>query len=338
MSREKPPLVAIVTPVFNGAKYLAETMKCVQELAYPNLVHVVLDNASTDDTPAILAQYKRAQVPLLAARRPTTIPMAANWNQAVAMAPPDAKYFRILCADDTLRPDAIKRLVDVAERDDDIGLVGCLWRAEGLCGEELPPGTEVFDGRDVIRSYLRREHMGLSGMHMLVRYTELERRNPFYDDEALTSFDADANLRICMTRKFGFVHEELGIWRIHPESITSAITTKTFTSETSWLILLDRYGPQILGFREYMDCRTRYRRHLLRRLLKARFLEGNREAFTGSLHWLRARDDAAGLLDFVDALLDWGVLALTRRRRLVGMPLRPMPQRAAGLAANTPPY
>lgn len=30
-----PPLVAIVTPVFNGEKYLAEAMQCVQALTYP---------------------------------------------------------------------------------------------------------------------------------------------------------------------------------------------------------------------------------------------------------------------------------------------------------------
>jgi glycosyltransferase involved in cell wall biosynthesis len=332
-----PPLVAIVTPVFNGAQYLAETMESVQALAYPNLVHVILDNASTDATPDIIERYRGAKVPLLTARRSTTARMASNWSQAVAMTPPQAKYFRILCADDTLRPDAITRLVDVAERDVEIGLVGCLWRAEGLCGEELPAGSEIFHGKSVIRRYLRREHMALSGMHMLVRRTELDRQNPFYDD-SLASFDADANLRICMTSKFGFVREELGIWRIHPDSNTSAIATKTFTNDTGWLILLDRYGPQVLGFREYLECRTRYRRHLLRRLLKARWLEGNREAFTGSLQRLRARDDAAGPLDFADALLDWGLLALMRRRHLVGLPRRPMPRHAAGLAANTPTY
>jgi len=337
MPDETSPLVAIVTPVFNGAKYLAETIESVQALEYPRLVHVILDNASTDTTPDIIARYQHARVPLLTARRSSTCRMAVNWSQAVAMTPPEAKYFRILCADDTLRPDAITRLVEVAERDDGVGLVGCLWRAEGLCGEELPAGSEIFDGHEIIRTYLRREHMALSGMHMLIRRTELDRRIPFYD-ESLASFDADANLRICMRSKFGFVREELGTWRIHPESATVAITTKAFTNETGWLILLDRYGPEVLGFREYLECRSRYRRHLLRRLLKERFLSGNREAFAGSLQRLADRDDAAGLLDFIDALADWGVLALTHRRHLVGLPRRHAPGHPAGLSVNTPSY
>ncbi len=40
--RKRPtPLVAVVTPVYNGEKYLAETMECVQAQDYPELVHIV---------------------------------------------------------------------------------------------------------------------------------------------------------------------------------------------------------------------------------------------------------------------------------------------------------
>ena len=42
---DRVPLVAIATPVYNGAEYLADTMACVQAQTYPNLVHCVLDNA-----------------------------------------------------------------------------------------------------------------------------------------------------------------------------------------------------------------------------------------------------------------------------------------------------
>ena len=40
------PTVAVVTPVYNGAKFLREAMLSVQAQTYPNLVHFVLDNAS----------------------------------------------------------------------------------------------------------------------------------------------------------------------------------------------------------------------------------------------------------------------------------------------------
>ena len=251
MSTSSLPLVAVVTPILDGAEYLAETMDSVQAQTYPNIVHVVLDNASTDATPQIIDRYRDWRVPVLTARQPATVPMARNWNDALKLIPSDAVYFRLLCADDLLRPDAIARYVDVAESDPDIGIVGCLWRATGLCGEELPADRQVFDGREVMQTYLRREHSGLSGMHGLIRRSACESTRPFYD-EAVPSFDTEANLRICQYAKYGFVREELSIWRVHAASTTSRFASKTFLHEVCWLTLLDRYGPDILGYRQYL--------------------------------------------------------------------------------------
>ena len=313
------PLVAVVTPVFNGEEYLAAAMESVQALDYPNLVHVVLDNASNDATPEIIDRYRYQRVPVLSRRRPETVPMAANWNLAVAMIPSEARYFRILCADDTLLADAITAAVAVAERDPEVGLVGNMWRAAGLVGEELPADREVFVGRDVIRGYLRREHSALSGMHVLVRRAQLDAGRPFYD-ETIPSFDSDANLRICMNAKYGFVRRELGLWRIHVNSTTARVAEKMLAHEICWLTLLDRYGPQALGFREYIECRTAYRRHLLRRLLKARLRAGGARTFANGLAQLRLADDPVRASDFAGALAEWARLALMLQRDRVGKP------------------
>lgn len=176
------PLVAIVTPVYNGAAFLAETMESVQKLDYPNLIHIVRDNASTDATPEIIARYQGRRVPLISARNSKTVPMARNWNAAVAMVPQGAMFFRILSADDTLVPYAISRMMEVAGRDPEIGIVGSLWRATGLCGEELPKDRLVFDSAEVLRSFLRRQHSALHGAHSLIRCTQLHACRAFYDE------------------------------------------------------------------------------------------------------------------------------------------------------------
>ena len=321
MPTKSLPLVAVVTPILNGAEYLAETMDCVQAQTYPNLVHVVLDNASTDATPQIIDRFRGQRVPVLTARQPQTVPMARNWNDALRLIPGEAVYFRLLCADDLLRPDAITRYVEVAERDPEIGLVGCLWRATGLCGEELPTDREVFDGREVLHTYLRREHSGLAGMHGLIRRTTCESARPFYD-ETVASFDTEANLRICQYAKYGFVREELSVWRVHAASTTSRFASNTFLHEVCWLTLLDRYGPDVLGYRQYLAHRKAYRRHLLRHLLKSYLAEGNSKTFKTSMQRLREAGDPPSLIDFADALANWAFLAATLRRHTVGRPAR----------------
>ena len=48
------PRITIVTPVFNGAKYIAETLASVRAQNYPNLEYIVCDGGSTDGTLEIL--------------------------------------------------------------------------------------------------------------------------------------------------------------------------------------------------------------------------------------------------------------------------------------------
>jgi glycosyltransferase involved in cell wall biosynthesis len=313
--------VAIVTPVYNGAAYLAETMECVQKLHYRKLVHIVLDNASTDATPEIIAKYRNRRVLVTSARNPQTVPMARNWNAAVAMVPKEAAYFRLLCADDTMAPNAISRMVEVAGRDPGIAIVGALWRASGLCGEELSKDRQIFDGAEVLRSFLRREHSALHGSHTLIRRTQLDAYRPFYD-ETIDGFDSDANIRACLRNKYGFIHEELCFWRTHEASETATYATRTHIGLAEWLVLLDRYGPHVLGFREYLDCRRAYRRHYLRRLLLVRWRDKDKLMFARHLRGLRERDDAASWVDFIDAMAEFFALAATARRHSVGISRR----------------
>lgn len=247
--------------------------------------------------------------------------MARNWNDAVGMVPTEARYFRLLCADDLLRPDAIARYVEVGERDPDIGLVGSLWRATGLCGEELPADREVFEGRDVLQTFLRREHSALAGTHVLVRRDASESARPFYD-EVVPSFDTEASLRICQYAKYGFVREELGTWRMHANSTTSRFARQSFLHEVCWLTLLDRYGPDVLGYRPYLAHRKAYRRHLLRLFLKSYMAEGNSETLKTCMQRLRDAGDEPGAIDFADALANWAFLAGTLQRHTVGRPAR----------------
>jgi hypothetical protein len=149
----------------------------------------------------------------------------------------------------------------------------------------------------------------------------MDRPHKFYD-ETLSFFDADATLRMLLFGNYGFVHEELLFWRQHPGSTWSAVGSKHLDYIADWLILLDRYGPYVLGHREYLDCRRSYRNYLIRRLLVSRWKHRNIEEYSSCMNELDAHDDHVGVLDFVDALIDWGAYAIRGRRDLIGSPRR----------------
>jgi len=57
-SEEEKPLVTIVTPVYNGEKYLEETIQSIITQTYDNIEYIIIDGNSTDRTIDIIKKYE----------------------------------------------------------------------------------------------------------------------------------------------------------------------------------------------------------------------------------------------------------------------------------------
>ncbi|WOH68048.1 glycosyltransferase family 2 protein [Bradyrhizobium sp. BWA-3-5] len=310
-SNRQHPRVAIVTPVYNGEQFLAETMACVQTQTYPNLLHIVLDNASVDSTPDIIARYRNGRVPLVTRRNPEVLSMYDNWETSLRLIGPDVSYFLILCADDLITDDAIEKLVDVAEVDPDIGVVGCQWTTGtqpggdvDIHGKGLPTDMAVFDGRWFVKTYLTKFHSATSPQCQLFRRSLLRDDVPFHKyDEML--MDIDVCLRAAVDGKYGFVHAPLGFTREHADRTTSTVRKLVEDFTSNWLALINRHGPSVMSAADLVTCRRAYLQHYFRRLLLWRFRDGNKKLYDHHLAILKEQGIQPSPLNYVEALLVW---------------------------------
>jgi len=98
------PLVAVMTPVHQGGESLAACLESVQAQSHRNWVHLVVDNASTDDTRRIAESYAASDARVTVLSFGELLPMLENFNRALTALPAGARYFKQLNADDTLHP------------------------------------------------------------------------------------------------------------------------------------------------------------------------------------------------------------------------------------------
>lgn len=112
------PAVSVCIPAYQAERYLADTVRSVLSQTFTDFELVVLDNASTDRTPEILAGFDDSRLRVV--RNESVLPLADNWNRAVAET--SAPLVKLVCADDLLHASCLERQHDVLAGDPGLAL------------------------------------------------------------------------------------------------------------------------------------------------------------------------------------------------------------------------
>ena len=112
------PLVSILVPSFNGAPWLREALDSLLEQTYPNLEILLLDDASTDDTPDIAAEYE-GRVRYI--RQPRNMGIYDNVNVGISEA--KGELVATYHADDIYLPTIVEQQVAYLQAHPEVGAV-----------------------------------------------------------------------------------------------------------------------------------------------------------------------------------------------------------------------
>jgi glycosyltransferase involved in cell wall biosynthesis len=254
------PFVSVVTPVYNGEKYISECIESVLEQTYTHWEYIILNNCSDDNTLQIAEKYATGDNRIKLITNAQFLEQMPNWNEALLQISPESKYCKVVHADDWLTPECLEKMVERAEEYPTAGIVSAYRfkgsRVSGLRGNGLSYDTVFMTGKEAGRRVMKTPlFLFGSPSTILYRADLVRKKDPFYDP-ALFHADTDVCFDILQESDFAFVHQILSCTRLHDEA-ASTFADRFHTYILHDLYALKKYGRYYLTPQEYDETLTR---------------------------------------------------------------------------------
>jgi GT2 family glycosyltransferase len=136
------PTVAVTIVTFNSERFIGQSLQYVLEQDYPAFEVVVVDNASSDETGAILEQFEHK---VKVVYNEHNVGFAAGQNQAMGLS--QADWLLALNPDVRLTPNFVTLLVAAGEAEPTVGSV--CGKLLGMSSDLTIPKEPVFDSTGI---------------------------------------------------------------------------------------------------------------------------------------------------------------------------------------------
>ncbi|WP_187774652.1 glycosyltransferase [Billgrantia pellis] len=216
------PLITIITPTYNRADLLPETVDSLLGQRFADFEYLIVDDGSSDDTAAVLARYRDPRLRVLCQDNQGEV-AATNrgWSEA------RGRYVAIVSSDDPMHPLWLGAMVNALE---------C--RPEAVVAY---PDWAILDGRGGVRRVVRTRHHARAvmiadfqaqpGPGCLIRKSAGDRLSPPRRPRFRYCADLDMWLRLSLLGPFVRVPRVLANWREHDGSISVAERTPRRAAE-----------------------------------------------------------------------------------------------------------
>ena len=238
-------LVSIVLPVYNGEKFLAQSIESVLKQTYQTIEFIIVNDCSTDSTEDIILRYaaKDSRIRYIKNGINSKLPASLNNGFAQAM----GEYYTWTSDDNMYHPDAIEKMVAYLEGHPNIALVSYDYNVIDEDGKYL--GTTVVGRGDLI--------LGNNvGACFLYRASVTEEIGNYRTDLFLVE-DYDYWLRVSRRYPIEYCHEVLYEYRRHSNSLTDSRSkeVRTVLRKYQWAMLPEYESGRV---QEEQLCRFYY--------------------------------------------------------------------------------
>ncbi|MCA9895172.1 MAG: glycosyltransferase family 2 protein [Anaerolineae bacterium] len=204
------PTISVVLPIYNGARYLRESVQSILKQTFTDWELILVDDGSTDESPQLIDEFCELDERIISIRNETNQNLPASLNRGFDIA--RGQYFTWTSHDNQYRPHAFKTMHQYLVDHPDVDLVYADYAHLNEAGDVTGYTRVPIPERLVMKSsvgacflYKRKIHEEIGG----------------YDTTKVLVEDYDFWLRASMKFKLQPLSNDLYLYRFHASSLTT---------------------------------------------------------------------------------------------------------------------
>ena len=216
---QSTPKVSVLMSVQDGERYLRAAIESILDQTFANFEFLILDDASSDASRAIIASYDDPRIRLIENER--NLGLTRSLNRGIRLS--RGAYIARMDADDLSLPDRLQKQVDFLDADPQCAAVASFAKKIDGNAAEVGVLTSPLE-EEAIHRRLRRGNCLAHGSVMM-RMQPLESVG-LYDETMTSSQDYDLWLRLSEEHRICCIPEFLYAWRDHSDGISRTLANE----------------------------------------------------------------------------------------------------------------
>lgn len=225
---KEEPLISIVLPVFNGEKYIEDSIESVLNQTHKNFELIIVNDGSTDKTSELIEKYKSDYRVKIINQENLKLPAALNTGFKEAK----GEFYTWTSADNIMLKNQLEVLLKFLKDNTNFAMVYSNYQFIDEAGKPLYNGTCRIQDRDPentslvkLLDYISRKELiekknNYIGASFLYR-GEVAKDIGEYDINLFGAEDFDYWLRIASKYKIGHCEKVLYKYRVHSETLNA---------------------------------------------------------------------------------------------------------------------
>ena len=242
---------SVVIPLYNKQKYIAAAVESILAQTFSDFEIIVVDDCSTDTSVTVVSRFSDPRIKIIS--RPENGGLSATRNTGINAA--TSEFIAFLDADDTWKPEFLRRIRDLIELFPRAGLFATAYEELYPNGKALlvKNGLNIKPGEmDLVDDFfLAAAKQPIISYASTVIKKEVFENAGYFDEQITLGEDVDFNIRANVLYDLAYYNASCARYTMHSENqITKGdINSKTITDFNRY----ERYVEKFPSLKRYLD-------------------------------------------------------------------------------------